>query len=72
MQAIANKLPDAFNDAVKVTKSHIPTVNSLARIHVLGKLEEMDNNISRLKHGRLIGSKNATPRKKREGRNLLF
>ena len=32
---LTNQLPDAFVDAKKVTKSHIPTVNAPARINVL-------------------------------------
>ena len=35
LQNLANQLPDAFVDTKKVTKSHIPIVNALARIEVL-------------------------------------
>ena len=31
---LANQLPDAFVDAKKVTKSHIPTANAPVRINV--------------------------------------
>ena len=68
MQEIANRLPDAFNDATKVTKSHIPAVNTPARIHVLEEHEEKDNNAPRLKRGRALGSRDIAHRKKR-GRN---
>ncbi|BBN68200.1 hypothetical protein Prudu_329S000500 [Prunus dulcis] len=34
LQSIANQMPDAFNDAAKVTKSHIPAANAPARIDV--------------------------------------
>ena len=68
MQEITNRLPDAFNDATKVTKSHIPAVNTPARIHVLEEHEEKDNNAPRLKCGRPLESKDVAPRKKR-GRN---
>ena len=34
LQNLANQLPHAFVDANKVTKSHIPTMNALARIEV--------------------------------------
>ncbi|KAM2663615.1 hypothetical protein EV1_010150 [Malus domestica] len=34
LQGIANQMPDAFNDALKVTKSHIPAANAPARIDV--------------------------------------
>ena len=66
MQEIANRLPNAFNDAVKVTKSHIPTVNSPARIYVLKEHKEMDDNVSRQKRGRPIESKNVVTHKKKE------
>lgn len=40
---MANRLSDVFNDAAKVTKSHIPTINNPARIVVLEEQhEEMD------------------------------
>ena len=68
LQKIANRLLDAFNDAAKITKSHIPAVNTSARIYVPKEHKEMDDNASHQKHGRPIGSKDATPRKKR-GRN---
>ena len=68
MQEIANQLPNAFNDATKVTKSHIPTVNTLARIHVPEEHKEKDNTAPRLKHGRPLGSRDVAPRKKK-GRN---
>ena len=35
LQNLANQLLYAFVDAKKVTKSHIPVVNALARIKVL-------------------------------------
>ena len=34
LQEIAKKLPDAFNDAANVTKSHVPTMNTPAKINV--------------------------------------
>ena len=34
LQNLANQLPDAFIDTKKVTKSHIPDANTLARIDV--------------------------------------
>ena len=68
MQEITNRRLDTFNDAIKVTKSHIPTVNTPARIYVPEEHKEMDDNIPRQKHGRPIGSKDDAPHKKR-GRN---
>ena len=35
LQAIVNRLPNAFNDPTKVTESHIPLVNTSAKIIVL-------------------------------------
>ncbi|XWS73451.1 hypothetical protein CRYUN_Cryun02cG0130100 [Craigia yunnanensis] len=68
LQEIANRLPDAFNDTAKVTKSHIPTVNTPTRIYVPEEHKKMDDNVPRQKCNRPIGSKDAAPRKKR-GRN---
>ena len=34
LQNLTNQLPDAFIDTKKVTKSHIPAANTLARIDV--------------------------------------
>ncbi|KAM1332187.1 hypothetical protein ACFX13_045369 [Malus domestica] len=48
-------MPDAFNDAMKVTKSHIPAANALARIDVpVGQNKVVANESSgaRLKRGR--------------------
>ena len=68
LQAIANRLPDAFNDATKVMKSHIPTVNAPARIVVPEGQAKMDENRPQLKRGRPIGSKDTVPQKRR-GKN---
>ena len=34
LQEIANRLPNAFNDAAKVTKLHVPAINAPSRINV--------------------------------------
>ena len=68
LQAIANRLLDAFNDDTKVTKSHIPAVNAPARIAVPERQAKMDENPPQLKRGRPIGSKDTVPRKRR-GKN---
>ena len=68
LQAIANILLDAFNDATKVMKSHIPVVNAPARIAVPEGQAKMDENPPQLKCGRPIGSKDTVPRKRR-GKN---
>ncbi|KAK9125764.1 hypothetical protein Scep_014610 [Stephania cephalantha] len=51
LQQIANQLPDAFNDAKQVTKSHIPTVNVPARIDVSVQ-QNAQEPTKRLKRGR--------------------
>ena len=68
LQSIANRLPDAFNDATKITKSHIPAVNAPSRIVVPEGQAKMDENPPQLKRGRPIGSKDTVPRKRR-GKN---
>ena len=60
LQNLANKLPNAFIDTKKVTKSHIPTTNTPARIDVyVGQLTNESK--IHLKRGRLVGSKDVTP-----------
>ena len=66
LQEIANRLPDPFNDATNVTKSHIPTINTPARIHVLEEHEKKDSNVLQLKLGRPIGLRDITPHKKKQ------
>ena len=61
LQAIANRLPDVFNDDAKITKSHIPIVNALVRIVVYEECAEIVQNGPHLKRGRTIGSKKITP-----------
>ncbi|KAM1396304.1 hypothetical protein ACFX2I_014016 [Malus domestica] len=68
LQSIANEMPDAFNDAMKVTKSHIPAANAPARIDVLvGQDKVATNNSSgaRLKRGRPSCSKDSAPQKRK-------
>ena len=56
LQNIANKLPDAFTNTKKVTKSHVPIENTLARIDVLeGQLENESK--KHLKRGDLLAQK---------------
>ena len=64
LQNLANLLSDAFIDTKKVTKSHIPAANTPTWIDVpIGQLTNKSK--IRLKHGRPIGSKDVTPRKRR-------
>ena len=69
MQNLANQLPDAFIDTKKVTKSHIPDANTLARIDVpVGQLTNESK--IRLKCSKHVGSKDVTPRKRRTQEKL--
>lgn len=57
------KLPDAFNDAANVTRSHVEAANALAQI-------QLTNNIASIpppkaKRGRPPGARDAQPRQKR-------
>ena len=68
LQEIAYKLSDAFNDAAKVTKSHVPAMNASARINVpIGQSQntEAKEFAIRQKRDRPISLKDSTPRKKR-------
>ena len=60
---------DAFIDTAKVTKSYIPTTNTLAKINIpIGKTAIMAANkssMTRLKRGRPLGSKDLIPRKRK-------
>ena len=61
-------MPDAFNDAMKVTKSHIPAANAPARIDVpvgQNKVAVNDSSSARLKRGRPSGSKDSASRKRK-------
>ncbi|GKF17379.1 hypothetical protein Tco_0062297 [Tanacetum coccineum] len=68
LQEITNQLPDAFTDTKRVTESHIPAANAPARVEIPNK--QAGNNIAeefqkRLKRGRLIGSNDKNPRKRK-------
>ena len=62
-QNLTNNLPYAFIDTKKVTKSHILDANAPARIDV-PKGQLPNESQIHLKHERLIGSKDLTPRKR--------
>ena len=65
LQRIANQLPDAFNDAAKVTKSYIAAANAPAKINLPeGKMPSANEPMARQKRGRPLGSKDKNPRKK--------
>ncbi|RVW81532.1 Retrovirus-related Pol polyprotein from transposon TNT 1-94 [Vitis vinifera] len=69
LQNLANQLLDAFIDTKKVTKSHIPTANTPARIDVPVRQLTNESKI-RLKRGRPVGSNDVTPRKRRTQEKL--
>ena len=57
-QNFANQLPDAFIETKKVTKSYILAANIPTQIDVpIGQIKNESK--IRLKHGRLVGSKNS-------------
>ena len=65
LQGLANQLPNVFTNIKKVTKSHMPTVNTLTHIDVPGgQLKNVITSESKtcLKRGRPIGSKDPVPR----------
>ena len=69
LQSIANQMPDAFNDAMKVTKSHIPAANAPARIDVpvgQNKVAANDSSGARLKRGRTPRFKRFSPLKEKD------
>ena len=69
LQNITNQLPDAFIDTKKVTRSHIPAANTLARIIVpKGKSGHVIGNECKAcqKHGRPIGSRDKVSRMRKE------
>ena len=69
LQNLANQLPDAFIDTKKVTKPHIPTTNTPARIDVhVGQLTNESK--IRLKCDRPVSSKDVTPQKRRTQEKL--
>ncbi|KAM1281778.1 hypothetical protein ACFX2H_022210 [Malus domestica] len=61
-------MPDAFNDAMKVTKSHILAANAPARTDVpvgQNKVATNDSSGARLKRGKPPGSKDSSSRKRK-------
>ena len=64
LQNLANQSPNAFVDAKKVIKSHIPIVNAPKWIEVLEGQKENEFKTC-LKRGRPIGSKEVAPQKRR-------
>ncbi|KAL0343023.1 UNVERIFIED_CONTAM: hypothetical protein Sangu_1189700 [Sesamum angustifolium] len=68
LQNVRNRLPDAFIDTKRVTKSHIPAKNIPVRLEVheatLTQSKASESQIRR-KRGRPLGSKDANPRKRK-------
>ena len=65
MQNIANQLPNAFIDAKKVTKSHIPVANVPSKIDIPTQQVVTNESGTRQKRGRPVGSKDKNPRKRK-------
>ena len=65
LQNIANQLPDAFIDAKKVTKSHIPVANVPSKIDIPTQQVVTNESGTRQKRGRPVGSKDKNPRKRK-------
>ena len=78
LQNIANQMPDAFNDARKVIKSHTPAVNTPARIEIPieksipGELTNkvIEESKPRQKRGRPVGAKDTVPRKSKANKGI--
>ena len=73
LQDLADQLPDAFTDPIKVLKSHISAVNAPTHIEIL--IGDFGNAIAstskpRPKRGRPIGSKDYFPRKRKSNKLL--
>jgi hypothetical protein len=66
LQRMTNELPDAFINTKRVTKSHIPTLNTPARIDITPAEVTIQ-----IKRGRPIGSKDKNPRNKKEQNNAV-
>ncbi|KAL0317494.1 UNVERIFIED_CONTAM: hypothetical protein Sangu_2163700 [Sesamum angustifolium] len=68
LQSVANRLPDAFINTKKVTKSHIIAENVPAHLEVLEatltQSKAFESQIRRTR-GRPLGSKDANPRKRK-------
>ena len=63
LHRIMEEMPDSFNDAMKITKSHVPAANTPARISTEGNAAVEHQ--TRIKRGRPLGSKDLQPRQKR-------
>jgi Reverse transcriptase (RNA-dependent DNA polymerase)/GAG-pre-integrase domain/Integrase core domain len=65
LQNLANRLPDAFVDSKKVTKSHVPALNAPARVEIPPENPKLNESTARKKRGRPTGAKDQKPRKVR-------
>ena len=69
LKNLANQLPNAFIGTKKVTKSHIPTANTLVRIDIpIGQLTNESK--IRLKRDRPVDSNDITPQNMRTQEKL--
>ena len=69
LQNLANQLPNAFTDAKKVTKSHVPAINAPIKIDVPVGKSIANESKARLKRERPIGSRDKNPRKRKGAKN---
>ena len=65
LQNIANQLLDAFVDAKKVTKSHIPIANVPSKIDIPTQQVVTNESGTQQKCGRSVGSKDKNTRKRK-------
>ena len=68
-QNLVNQLPNAFTDAKKVTKSHVPAANAPIKIDVPVGQSIANESKARLKRGRPISSRDKNPRKRKGANN---
>ncbi|XP_020423838.1 uncharacterized protein LOC109950204 [Prunus persica] len=69
LKSIANQLPNAFTDIKKVTKSHIPAINTPARIDVSEGQYDSTLKVC-LKRGRPVGAKDKKSLEEKDTRNV--
>jgi hypothetical protein len=70
LQSLANQLPNEFTDPKRVTKSYVPAANTPIKVDVpIGQSSVANETETRLKRGRLIGSKDKIPQKRKGSKN---
>jgi hypothetical protein len=69
LQGLANKLPDAFTDHKRVTRLHIPVVNTPKRVQVPQKATNSIVSPNPRKRGRPLGAQDKVPRRRPQKRS---